>query len=165
VKEEEDKTSSGERAWSRSPAEQERVQAMSDREMDLASSLRELAGASESLSYWRANAITYATLFDLVLLHEELSAKQPSNRLIEPTLKIRSVLPFDDRELADLAERMKMHSDPNFPENPEDVLLVERWRRLLDHCFRDDHLEDPLNAGIALVAVLDEMDAVFNDIV
>jgi hypothetical protein len=147
---------------------------MSDREMDLASSLRELAGASESLSYWRANAITYATLFDLVLLHEELSAKQPSNRLIEPTLKIRSVLPFDDRELADLAERMKMHSDPNFPENserwytsatPEDVLLVERWRRLLDHCFRDDHLEDPLNAGIALVAVLDEMDAVFNDIV
>jgi hypothetical protein len=157
-----------------SPEEPSRVAAMSERQNLASDMLWELEADESNLDYCRANGITFSTLFCLVLLDHELAAHLPDPRLREPSAKLHALLPFDDDERGILATHMKAHEHPEFPEEaelwyeaaaPEDILLLERWRRWLEQVFDDDHIEDSSNGGHALVAAIKAMDAAFGDIV
>jgi hypothetical protein len=136
--------------------------------------LEELAEAKENLDFRMANAITTGSLWCLVRLDEALSNHQPSRRLIEPSAKLHSLLPFSDDELHGLAERMKAHEAPGVPEDAwtwwlyaetgEDVVLMERWRRWLDENLRGDTLADPTTEAHQMITALKEMTRVISDI-
>ncbi len=160
--------------WNRTPEEQDRIQAMSDRQLDASNTLAELSELKGDFSYWSANASTHASLFDLVLIGAELSAHSPSDLLREQSAKLRTLLPFTEEELGGMAVRMKARENHSIPESSEDwyrdatsedVLLLDRWRRWLDYQFHEDHVDDPPNAGKQLIVALEEIGHVFNEIV
>ncbi len=160
--------------WNRTPEEQDRIQAMSDRQWDASNALAEMSALRGDFSYWSANATTHASLFDLVLMDAELSAHSPSDLLLEPSARLHALLPFTEEELDALAFRMKAHEDHENSQHSEDwyrgatsedVLLLDRWRRWLDDQFHEDHVDDPPNAGKELIVVLEEIGHVFNEIV
>lgn len=111
--------------WNRTPEEQDRIQAMSDRQLDASNTLAELSELKGDFSYWSANASTHASLFDLVLIGAELSAHSPSDLLREQSAKLRTLLPFTEEELGGMAVRMKAR---------EKSLNSGELRRLVSRC-------------------------------
>jgi hypothetical protein len=45
-----------------------------------------------------------------------------------------------------------------------DIPLVERWRRWLDDCFRDETIDEATSSGHQMIAILKDMNVVFDDI-
>jgi hypothetical protein len=173
MSEENDQRTSGELTREQWSEERRRLHVMSEWQLDVSNMLSELAAANEEFSYWRANAFTYSTLWNTVLLDHELSTRLPDDRLLEASQKLHSLLPFEDPELDELAGRMKPFIKSAWPTEgeewyraavSEDVLLLDRWRRWLDNAFHETRLDDPDNVGLDMIASLQEIDQIFDDI-
>lgn len=161
----------GEADQSRFLEEQDRLQALSDRQIGILSTLHNLMHQDDPYSYWRGKA-TVTGLWNLVLLDHELSTALPDGRLQEPAARLRSSLPFTEAELTGLADHMKAFEIPHAAEyaerwvltaNPDDMQLLDRWHQWLDHHF-DKDVGDASNAGHQLVSSLEAMDPTLNDI-
>jgi len=162
---------SGEADQSSYQGEKDRLQALSDRQIGVLSTLHNLMHQDDPYSFWRGKA-TVTGLWNLVLLDHELSTRLPDGRLQEPAARLRSALPFTEAELTGLADHMKVLEVPRAPEyaerwvvaaNPDDMVLLDRWHQWLGFHF-DKDVGDATNVGHELVASLEAMDPTLNDI-
>jgi hypothetical protein len=170
--------------WKRSHEEQHLVQVMSDRHDVVSSILQRLATREDTYSFEMANRMPVWSLWNLVLLDDELSDHPPKS-LTESAATFHRDLPFSDSELSGLRERMKPYerlpvitSNEWVPDwfrsrdgedwyrnaTPEDVLLVDRWRRFLDAGFSNASGDAVTTEGQVVLADLLAMEKTFNEI-
>jgi hypothetical protein len=132
-----------------------------ERTMELSDATHDLLTRLDSeLTYWDANAITFASFRDVVLLAGALPALAEHIDITELGTILTSLLPFNVSEEEMLAEHMRpeMPSDTWYERaSSQEILLLDRWRRWLTEHFDEDRIGDPSNNGRKLVETLDRL--------
>lgn len=150
----------------RSAAEQNRLQAIGDRQQAAELVFRELAQSPDVFGYWRARAKVDG-FWELALMRRDLAAQSSAPRLSEAWQTLDGILPFDQAELDQLVEQMKEHEVPGFPEladrwyseldmSSETAKLVQHWSEWIDTNFPPSP-QQPTAEGAALLSMLQGM--------